>query len=87
MQQNRHQVEQPRLARLVQCRADHPELGQILAAKVDEDLRAADRVRSDQAALEQPMRNAQHDLAILERARLRLVGVDSQVGRFASVLG
>ena len=61
------------------------ELGQVLAADVDEDVLRADRVRRDQAALDQPVRDAQHDLAVLERARLGLVRVDGQVARLPRV--
>ena len=43
-------------------------------------------MRGDQAALEQPVRHPEHDLAVLEVAGLRFVGVDDQVDRLASVL-
>ena len=62
------------------------ELVQVLAADVDEDAIALDRVRGDQAALDQPVRDREHDLAVLEGARLGLVGVDDQVGRLAGAL-
>ena len=45
-----------------------------------------DRVRRDQAALDQPVRDGEHDLAVLEGARLRLVRVDDEVGRLAGAL-
>src|SRR5438445_30789 len=45
------------------------------------------RLRLAQAALDHSVRVGEHDLAILERARLRLVGVDAQVGRLAGSLG
>ena len=44
---------------------------QVLAADVDEDVLRLDRVRRDQAALDQPVRDAEHDLAVLERRPAR----------------
>src|SRR5205085_6434280 len=52
---------------LVERRAEHLELGQVLTADVDEDMLRPDRVRHDQAALEQSVWDAEHDLAVLER--------------------
>ena len=61
-------------------------LRQVLAADVDEDVRRLDRVRGDQAALDQPVRHLRHHLAVLERARLGLVGVDDEVRRLRPLL-
>src|SRR5205807_6909 len=74
------------LARLLERRAQHLELGAVLPADVDERRRGTDAVAHRQDALDQRVRVAEHDLAVLEGARLRLVGVDAQVGRLA-VLG
>ena len=54
-----------------------------LAADVDVGGLGADRVRGDRAPLDQRVRRPAHDLAILERARLRLVGVAAEVVRLA----
>ena len=60
--------------------AQHLVLGQVLAADVDEGRASArDREAHDQDALEQRVRVAQDQLAVLERARLGLVGVDDDV--------
>ena len=80
-----HLAEEARLARLVDGRLQDLVLGQVLAADVDEDVLRLDRVRGDQAALEQPVRHARHHLAVLERARLGLVGVDDQVLRLRAL--
>ena len=66
-------------AHLLERRHEHLELALVLAADVDEDVLGLDRARRDQAALEEPERDAQHDLAVLEGAGLRLVGVDDEV--------
>jgi hypothetical protein len=82
-----HVAEQPGCRRLVECRLQHLVLGRVLAADVDEDELRLDRVRRDEAALEQPVRDAQHDLAVLERPRLGLVGVDGDVDRPRDLVG
>ena len=74
-------AEQPGRLRLVDRRLHDLVLGQVLAADVDEDVLRLDRVRGDQAALDQPVRHLVHHLAVLERARLGLVGVDDDVLR------
>ena len=68
---------------------EHLPLALVLAADVDEDVLRLDPPRRDQAALEEPERDAQHDLAVLERPGLGLVGVDDEVvrARFCSGLG
>ena len=84
-----HQVdvaEQPGAACLLERGREDVVLGRVLAADVDEDVPRLDRVRRDQAALDQPVRDAQHDLAVLERARLRLVGVHRQVDRLRDLV-
>ena len=48
---------------------------------------SANRVGSDEAAFDELMRIPAHELAILERARLRLVGVAKQVVRLSLLLG
>src|SRR5438552_2845321 len=75
-----------RLAGLLQRRAQHLELGAVLAADVDERRRRPDAVAHRDHPLDQRVRVSQHDLAVLERARLGLVGVDAQVGGLA-ILG
>ena len=57
------------------------ELGLVLAADVDEHVLRLDRVGGDERALEEPERHPEHDLAVLERAGLGLVGVDHEVVR------
>ncbi len=74
-------------ARLVERALHRLGLGEVLAADVDVDALRLDRVRRDQAALEQPVRDAQHDLAVLERARLGLVRVDGDVDRLRDLVG
>ena len=59
----------------------------VLAPDVDEDVRRLVRVGSDQAALEEAEGHPQHDLAVLVRARLGLVGVDDEVVRLGKLLG
>ena len=54
-----------------------------LAADVDVARLGADRVGADRAPLDEGVRRPAHDLAILERARLRLVGVAAEVVRLA----
>src|SRR4029079_4662821 len=72
--------------RLLKRRHQHLELGAVLAADVDEGRRGADPEAHRDNALDQRVRVAQHDLAVLERAGLRLIGVHAQVGGLA-VLG
>ena len=68
-------------------RAHHlPWLGE-LAADVDVAALRPDRVRGDGAALDQRVRGPPHDLAVLEGAGLRLVGVAHQVVRLHHFLG
>src|SRR5207237_328876 len=78
-------AEELRLARLVERGAQHLELGQVLASDVDEDVPRLDRMRGDERALDHPMRDPEHDLPILERARLGLVRVDGEVLRLRRV--
>ena len=47
----------------------------------------ADRVGRSDHALDEEVRDAQHDLAVLEGAGLGLVGVDDEVDRLGRVLG
>ncbi len=78
---DRDVAEQLARAHLLERVDEHLELVLVLAADVDEDVLRLDPVRRDQAALEEAERDAQHDLAVLERARLGLVGVDDEVVR------
>ena len=87
VEDDRDAAEQLRLVHLRQRVAQDLELAQVLAADVDEDALGLDRVRRDQAALDQPERDGEHDLAVLERAWLGLVRVDDEVGRLAGALG
>ncbi len=73
------------LPRLVDGRLEDLVLGEVLAADVDEDAVGFDRVRRDEAAFDQPVRHAAHHLAVLEGARLRLVGVHDEVRRLAAL--
>ena len=86
MQDDRHAAEEVRLARLVERGAHDLELVQVLAADVDEDALRLDAVRGDEAALDQPVRREAHDVAVLERAGLGLVGVHDEVDRLARAL-
>ncbi len=74
-------------AGLLDRRLEHLVLGQVFAADVDEDVPGLDRVRRDQAALDEAMGNPAHDLAVLERARLGLVRVGDDVARSAAPIG
>ncbi len=71
--------ENPGLAGLGDGTVEDLEFVQVLAPDVDEDVLALDRVRGDEAALEEPVGDARHDLAVLERSRLGLVGVDDEI--------
>ncbi len=75
------------LAHRLERVAQDLELALVLAADVDEDVLRLDPVRGDEAALEEAERDAQHDLAVLERPGLRLVGVDDEVVRLLELLG
>ena len=79
-------AEQPRVAHLVGSPLQHLVLGRVLASDVDEDVFRPDRVRRDQASLDEPVRNPAHDLPVLERSRLGLVGIGHDVRRLASHL-
>ena len=72
-------------SRFLERRAHHFELVQVLAAQVDEGHGSVDRVGRDQRALDHRVRDAEHDLAVLERAGLGLVGVDGQVAGLRAV--
>ena len=76
-------AEQACVAHLVGSRLQHLVLGRVLAADVDEDVLRPDRVRRDQAPLDEPVRDPAHDLAVLERSRLGLVGIRDDVRRLA----
>ena len=74
------------LAGLLERRGQDLVLGQVLAADVDERQARADRVRGDEDALDEQVRDARHQLAVLERPRLGLVGVDHEIDRLRRVL-
>ena len=61
--------------RLLHRRFHHAQRLGELTADVDVRDLGADRVRADRRSLDEGMRRPAHDLAILERARLGLVGV------------
>src|SRR6185369_3317374 len=74
-------AQQPRRARRLD-RAGHPLGGQrVLAAQVEVAALAAGRVAGDRHALDDRERILFHQQAVLERARLGLVGVADQVVR------
>jgi len=77
--------EDPCLARFLDRAGEDLVLREVLAADVDEDVARFDRVCRDEAALDQAVRHARHHLAVLERARLRLVGVDDEVLRLRAL--
>src|SRR5207249_9546661 len=78
--------EAPR-ARLGDRLLQHARAVRELAADVDVGGVAADGVRGDDDALEQLMRIALDDLAVLEGAGLALVGVDREVDGLLALLG
>ena len=75
------------LARLLERGDDDLVLRQVFAADVDEGEVGADRVCGDDDALDEEMRDAHHDLAVLERPGLGFVRVDDEVDRLGRVLG
>ena len=75
------------LVRLVDCALQRFVLGGVLAADIDVHVPRLDRVRRNQAALDEPVRNLQHDLAVLEGPRLGLVRVDGDVDRLRDLVG
>ena len=66
-------------ARLGHRRVEHVGLVGVLAADEDERLVGADRVGADDDPLDEQMRVLLHQLAVLERAGLGLVGVADEV--------
>ena len=87
MDDDGHLAEQLLLPHLLERVDEHLELLLVLAPDVDEHVLGLDRMRRDEAALEEPEGNALHDLAVLERAGLRLVGVDDEVVGSRHLLG
>ncbi len=87
VENHRRVSQQPLAARLVQRAPQDLELRQVLASDVDEDVLRLDGVGGDQAALDEAVWDREHDLAVLERARLGLVGVDDEIGRLPGALG
>jgi len=57
-------------AQLFERGAKHLVRPVVLTAQVDEDVARLVRIRRDQTTLEEAERDALHDLAVLERARL-----------------
>ena len=74
-------------AGLVERRLERVLRLRVLAPDVDEAELAAGRVRRDRHRLDQGERIALHDHAVLERARLRLVGVADEVVRACGLAG
>ena len=72
-------AEVARLARLGERGVEHVGLVRVLAADEDERLVGADRVGADDHPLDEQMRVLLHQLAVLERAGLGLVGVADEV--------
>ena len=68
-----------RLARFGQRRVEHVGLLHVLAADVDERAVGAGGIGGDHDPLDQHVRGLLHQFAVLERARLGLVGVADQV--------
>jgi hypothetical protein len=71
----------------LQRRAQDLELGQILAADVDESRARSDGVGGDHDALDEHVRETVHDLPVLEGAGLRLVRVGDEVDRLRAFVG
>src|SRR5690606_4303623 len=69
-------------ARLLDARVERVRQVPELAPAVDVDRPGADRIRADQRTLDQLVRVALHDLAVLEGTRLALVSVDGDVSGF-----
>src|SRR2546430_14041645 len=67
------------LVRLLDGGAEATPRLDVLAADVDEAERRADGARGDEHALDERVRVALEQVAVLERARLALVGVDDEV--------
>ena len=76
---DRDVVEQAGGPRALELLAQHVLLGLVLVADEHPALLRADRAHRDQHALDDQMRLLGEDLAVLERARLRLVGVAHDV--------
>jgi len=74
-------------ARLGDRLLQHPRAVRELATDVDVGDVAADRVRGDDDALEELVRVVLDELAVLEGARLALVGVDGEVDGLLALLG
>ena len=77
-------AEQPGRVRLVDRGGEDFVLREVLAADEDEHVCRLDRACGDKATLDETVRIRRHDLAILECARLRLVGVDDEVLRLCA---
>ena len=86
MEHDRHAAEQIGLPHRLERVAEDLELALVLAADVDQHVLRLDAVRRDEAALEEAERDAQHDLAVLEAARLGLVRVHHEVVRLRDLL-
>ena len=86
MQDDRDIAEEVLRPHLLERGDKHIELGLVFAADVDEDVLRLDRVRGNQRALEEPKGNPQHDLPVLEGARLGLVGVDHEIVRLGDLV-
>ena len=74
------------LAHRLERVAQDLELALVLAADVDEHVLRLDSVCGDEAALEEPEWDTEHDLAVFEASGLRLVGVHDEVVRLRELL-
>ena len=72
-------ADEARVARFAQRRVEHVGLEHVLAADVDERAVGPGRVGGDHDPLDQHVRALLHQFAVLERARLGLVGVADEV--------
>src|SRR5262249_47227663 len=79
-------AEVARLVRLAHRRGEPAPGPDVLAPDVDEGSRRMDRTRRDEHALDEGVRIALEEVAVLEGSRLALVGVDHQVDRAGVVL-
>ena len=86
VEDDRDAVEDVLGAHLLERRDEHLVLRLVLTADIDEHVRRLDRMCGDQRALEEAERDAEHDLAVLEGARLGLIGVDHEVVRLRELV-
>src|SRR5262249_46172993 len=73
--------EESRVVRFLDGGAEATPRLHVLAADVHEAERGADRARGDEHALDQRMRIALEQIAVLERSGLALVRIDDEIDR------